>query len=289
MKKNLALTLCLLTGAIYAGSSIPDAIADPVPTIIAQQESPQPEETSPQPEETSPQPSEATPQPSETPTRPSQTPTRPSTSSKAVVLTLQDMPPGFQEVPPQMTANFVETLKKQVGQVSVNPENLFAFMTQSTSSSTSSSPSSTQTSSSASTTQSSSTESSSQSAQVVVGYTGSFPDQASQDSFDATLKKLQQPDYQKQMIDQMREGLKNSAGIEVQEYSMIPELNNFAEASTGMSVKILLAGQPMRIDIVSFRRKSLGALTAIMYPDGQPPKITLTEVARKLDTRMSQP
>lgn len=245
MKKSLSLILCLLAGAIYAGGSVKEAIATRISPIIAQTEP----SASPQ----------ATPAPQVTP--------QPQTSSK-VTLTLEDLPPGFQVVPPQMTANFVEMLKKQLGQVSLNPENLFAFMSQ-TSSSTSSQ-----------------TTSSSQNAQIVVGYTGTLKE-TDREQFDDYIKKMQQPEVQEEMINQIRERLKTSTGIEIQEFSSIPELNNMGEISTGMTLKILMAGQPMRIDIGSFRRNSYGALTAVMYPDGQPPQITLSEITRKLDGRIS--
>ncbi|HAX80379.1 MAG TPA: hypothetical protein DCY88_32230 [Cyanobacteria bacterium UBA11372] len=243
MKKSLSLILCLLTGAIYVGGSVKEAIATRISPIIAQTEP----SVSPQ----------VTPEPQMTPT------------SSKVTLMLEDLPPGFQVVPPQMTANFVEMLKKELGQVSLNPQNLFAFMSQTTSSSPSSP-----------------TTSSSQNAQIVVGYTGTLKE-TDREQFDDYIKKMQQPEVQEEMINQIRERLKTSAGIQIQEFNPIPELNNMGEISTGMSLKIAMAGQPMRIDIGSFRRNSYGALAAVMYPDGQPPKISLSEVARKLDGRIS--
>ncbi len=245
MKKSLSLILCLLTGAIYAGGSVKQAIATRLSPMIAQTEP----SASPQ----------VTPEPQMTP--------QPQTSSK-VTLTLQDMPPGFQAVPPQMTANFVDMLKKELGQVSLNPENMFAFMSQT------------------STAPSSPTTSSSQNAQIVVGYTGTLKE-TERAQFDDYIKKMQQPEFQQEIIDQIRERLKESTGIQIEEYSSIPELNNMGEVSTGMTLKISMAGQPMRIDIGSFRRNSYGALAAVMYPDGQPPMITLSEISRKLDGRIA--
>lgn len=278
MKKRLSLALSLLTGAVCAGGFVPNAIAATVSPIIAQRQ-----ETSPQPQvtpepQTSPRP-QVSPQP--------QTSPQPLPTSGAT-LTVEDMPPGFQAVPPQMTANFVEMLRKQLGQFSINPQNLFAFITQPNNSPNSSSTTSSQNSPSTTNSPNSQSTTSSQNSQIVVGYTGIFPDKTAQDNFDAALKQMQQPEMQQQLLSQIREQLKNSAGIEIQEYSLIPELNNFAEASTGMSLKILMAGQPMRIDIGSFRRNTTGALAAVMYPEGQTPKISLSEVARKLDTRISQ-
>ena len=299
MKKRLSLALCLLTGAVCAGGFVPNAIAATLFPIVAQKQETSPEpQVTPEPQ-TSPRP-QASPQRQTSP-RPQASPQRqtsPQTpAASGATLTIQDMPPGFQEVPPQMTANFVEMLRKQLGSFSINPQNLFAFMTQPNSSANSSSttssansPSTTSSANSTSTTTSSNSQSttSSQNAQIVVGYTGVFPDKTTQDNFDTALKQMQQPETQQQLLAQIREQLKSSAGIEIQEYSLIPELNNFAEASTGMSLKILLAGQPMRIDIGSFRRNTTGALAAVMYPEGQTPKISLTEIARKLDSRISQ-
>lgn len=224
MHKRFTLTLCLLLGASWTSGIAPFALAQtPNPATVAPVVAPQ--QTAP-----------------------------------TAALTLEDLPEGFQELPPQVTAELItqfDSFRNQLAQSSLKPEKFFAFVNR-------------------------------KDFQVIVGFTGTLPNQPEQATFDASLKQLQEPEVQQQMMNQFRQGLKAAPGIEFINYSPLPELNNVAEAGTGMSVAVSMQGKPVRLDIASFRRNRVGAVAAVMYTDGQAPLISVNDVVRKLDNRILQ-
>ena len=184
--------------------------------------------------------------------------TQPEVTSNEGTLSLGDLPPGFRELPkevePQIRPRF-EALAQQLAQVGMKPGKFFVFVNP-------------------------------QTFQIVFGFTGTLANQPDLANFDASLKQLQEPEFQRQMIDQYREALKTSQGIEILEYGAIPDANNIAESSTGMSVSVSMQGQPVRLDVAAFRRSNIGAFTAIMYPNDQTPSLKVDAIARKLDDRI---
>lgn len=182
-------------------------------------------------------------------------------ASSKPTLSLQDLPPGFRELPPEVTAQIqakFDILSTQLARAGIKPEKYFAFINPDT-------------------------------AQLVVGFTGMLPNQPEQANFDAVIKQFQEPEFQQQVMSQIRESLKPSEGIEIRELAALPTVNNsVAEASTGMTVGILMQGQPLRMDLAAFRRSNVGAFTAIMYRNGEKPTVQLGDVARKLDNRIVQ-
>ncbi|MBD2015510.1 hypothetical protein H6F96_16250 [Microcoleus sp. FACHB-53] len=175
-------------------------------------------------------------------------------------LTLEDLPPGFTELPPElatMLASRLEMLKQELGQGNMKPENFFAFVNP-------------------------------KNFQIVLGFTGKLPNQSEQTSFDASLDKVKQPDVQQQTLSVLQEKLKSFGEIKVTEYRPIPDLNNLANASTGMTLGIEMQGQPLRLDLAAFRRNATGALTGIMYATGEQPLVGVGDLARKLDQRIEQ-
>lgn len=230
------LSLCVLTAVIWAGIGNP--------AILAQT-------------------------PPETPDTTQQLPaatTLPAETYSNAVLTAQDLPPEFKEIPPEIAKEVqskFEILSNQLAKAGMKPEKFFAFFNQKT-------------------------------LQIVVGFTGLIPNQSDQANFDATLKKMQQPEYHKQMMDDIKESLnKSNQEIKILEYGMIPSANNIAETSTGMTLAVDLQGQVFQVDLAAFRRSNVGAFTAILSPkdEKQPTSINLSlldDVARKLDTRIVQ-
>lgn len=180
------------------------------------------------------------------------------TASEQATLTLEDLPSGFAELPPELAAEVasrLDTLREQLGQNSLKPDNFFAFVNQ-------------------------------QNFQLVFGFTGKIPDQAGQASFDASLQQFKQPEAQEQMVSQLRERLKNFGEIKITEYGAIPELNALANASTGLTLGLEMQKQPLRLDFAAFRRNSVGVFTAVMYAKGEQPAIGVEGVAQKLDDRI---
>lgn len=176
------------------------------------------------------------------------------------VLTAQDLP-GFKELPPEVAkpiqAQF-EILSTQLAKAGMKPEKYFAFIDE-------------------------------KNLQIVVGFTGLISNQSDQANFDLTLKQMQQPEYQQQMIEQIRELIKKNQGLKILDYGIVPGVNNnIADSSSGMSVGVDLQGQLLQLDLAAFRRSNVGAFAAIMYRKGDRPSVNLDTVARQLDTRIVQ-
>lgn len=175
-----------------------------------------------------------------------------------LTLTLQDLPPGFRELPKNMEDKIkprLEAFTQQLAQTGMKPGKYFIFINP-------------------------------QTFQIVFGFTGMLSTQPEQANFDATLKQMQEPEVQQEIINQYREVLKQAQGIEIVDYSAIPDLNNIAEASTGMSVAVAMQGRPLRLDITAFRRSNVGAFAAIIHPGAQVQSLQLSTIARKLDGRI---
>ncbi|MFB2878307.1 hypothetical protein [Floridanema aerugineum] len=227
MKNKFSLSLCVLTSAIWASTSIPVVFAQ-TPEAATQQ-------------------------------LPAATPV-PTQSYNNAVLTAQDLPAGFKELPPEITAQIqtqFEILSTQLAKAGMKPEKYFAFIDQ-------------------------------KSLQIVVGFTGLISNQSDRANFDSTLKQMQQPEYQQQMIAQIRQSINSNQGLKILDYGMIPTVNNIADTSTGMTVAVDMQGQVLQLDLAAFRRSNVGAFTAIMYRKGDRPSVNLDAVARQLDTRIVQ-
>ncbi|GEM_PF-871944 len=183
--------------------------------------------------------------------------TQQQTSANSALM-LEDLPAGFRELPPEVASEVstkFEALREQLTQAGMKPNKFFAYINP-------------------------------ENFQIVFGFTGDLNDQPDRANFDATLKQIQSPEYQQQLMSQYREALKASQGIEILEYGGIPDLNNVADTSTGMTVSVSMQGQPLRLDVAAFRRSNVGAFTGIMYPKGQVPTVQLGDVARRLDSRI---
>lgn len=178
-----------------------------------------------------------------------------------VTLTLQDLPAGFQEVPQQIKqqiATWLEPFRQLLARGNLPLSNFFAFVNL-------------------------------EKFEVVFGFTRILPNQPLALSiFDATLQQMQQTAARQQMISQVREKLQTVQGIELVEYQALPDLNNLANASTGLTLAAKLQGKPIRIDVAGFRRNTVGAFTAVFYVDGGKPVVPVKDVVGKLDNRILQ-
>jgi hypothetical protein len=220
MANKASLTFSLLAGAILAASPSLPIFAAPAPAPTIQQ------------------------------------PAQPTSS--AVKLTVEDLPPGFQELPPEVTAQIatrLEAFRKQLAQANIKPEDFFAFINPET-------------------------------FQLVMGVTGELPDQAAQTKFDNNVQQFQKPEVQQQLLSQLQASLKSFKGIEVLDYKPLPALNNVANASTGFSLGLKMQDQPLQIDMATFRRNRAAAFTAVMYMNGETPQVGVKDLATKLDNRI---
>ncbi len=236
MAKRISLSVCLLVGVLVAGAPAQAAITT-APTVS------QPPLTA---------------QPSIAKTF---NPLVAEQSAPAqATLTVEDLPPGFTELPPEIAASIasrLEVLQQQVGPGNLKPENFFAFVNP-------------------------------KSFQIVLGFTAKLPNQAEQARFDGSLEQLKQPDVQQRTLNLLQEKLKAFGEIKVTEYRPIPELNTLANASTGITLGLEMRGQPLRLDLAAFRRNATGAFTGVMYANAAKPLVGVGDVAQKLDRRIEQ-
>jgi hypothetical protein len=198
--------------------------------------------------------SQAAPLPSET-----KQPALEQPKALATGLALEDLPSGFQELPPSMKAEIaakLEPFKQLLIKENIPFNNFFAFVEP-------------------------------QKMEVVIGFTGMLSNQAQQGQFDAALQKARQPEFEQQ-IRKLAQKLPSSQEVKVLKYKSLPDLNNLAHLSTGFSLDATVQEMPVNFDVVSFRRSSVGAMTAVVYMTGSKPSVSVKDVATKLDGRVLQ-
>ncbi len=223
MSKELLLTISLLFGVILAGGSPMVTSAANVPQVVAENQAP-------------------------------------SSVPSSVKLTVADLPPGFEPLPPEiatMLSSKLGAFRQQLALVNTKPEDLFAYWNP-------------------------------ESFQIILGTTSNLTKPQEQAAFDATLQQLQKPEVQQKMIEQLQQQLKvfKEVALEVTGYKALPELNKLTNSSTGFAVDMNVQGQPVRMDLAVFRRNQVGAMTAVMYLKDQPPTVSVGDVAHKLDSRI---
>lgn len=191
------------------------------------------------------------------------TPSVPTTSTQptsAAALTLQDLPPGFTELPANLKPQFVARLapvKQLFTRANLPLENFFAFVNP-------------------------------QKLQLVMGFTSDIPNPIQQRLFDASIQRVQQPEFREQLLNQVKLGLQQYTGVQLLDYQILPQLAT-GNPQAGLSFAFdTQFGQPLRVDFGSFRRDSVGAFTAIVYLDKSQPAVSLKDVATKLDRRILQ-
>lgn len=81
------------------------------------------------------------------------------------------------------------------------------------------------------------------------------------------------------------EKLKSAQGVELLGYKELPEFNNLGNASTGLSLDTKIQETPVKFDVVGFRRDRLSAFTAVLYPTGNQPSVSVKDMVAKLDAR----
>ncbi len=187
----------------------------------------------------------------------SPSPTTPLSTTAPVKLTLQDLPQGFQELPPDvksMLTSRLATLKSALPIDKVPLENLFAFVQPNQ-------------------------------LEVVMGFTDSLA-QPQQAQFDATLQNLQKPAGIAQFAAKFKQQIQQVPGVQVSEPQIIPQDSKIGNNSAGMTFIITMQGMPLRMDITSFRRGGVAALTAVTYMDKAKPLVSIKDIASKLDSRI---
>jgi hypothetical protein len=192
---------------------------------------------------------------------PQQQPQQQQPASSVVKLTLQDLPPGFQELPPEfksVLASQLAAFQPAVPGTSQLPlENVFAFVN-------------------------------SQNFEVVFGFTDKLPSQTQPASFDEGLQQLQQPQVMAKLMDTLKQRLKKLPGFELVDHQVIPPQKNLGNAAAGFTVAMKMSNlpEPLRMDITLFRRGNLIAATGVGYMDKTKPVVSINDAASKLDARI---
>jgi hypothetical protein len=163
-----------------------------------------------------------------------------------VVLTLQDLPPGFEAMPSQLA----DLKTKLSQQENFKPESIFAFHKQD------------------------------RPFQLVMGFTTLLPTRTDQVNFDSFLN---QSGFVKPFLDGFQEASRAEV-IEPKKLDL-PTLGTIGNTSAGWQAVAKVQGIPIHLDIVLLRRGTVGVLTASMYLEGETPQIPIVEMAQKLDQR----
>ena len=202
-----------------------------------------------------------TPQPSVQPTPVTPSPAAGQLAAPVATLTVQDLPPGFKEIPPEIKQQInarLEPFKQVLARENLPVDNFFAFVNQTN-------------------------------FQVVFGFTGTLSNQPQQVKFDTAVQKFQQPEVLKQEMTRLQQKLQSFPAVKLVDYKTLPDLNNkVANTSTGLTLQFDFQRQPVRVDVAGFRRNKTGAFTAVLYPTKVVPLVAVKDVATKLDSRIIQ-
>ena len=173
----------------------------------------------------------------------------------AGLLTLEDLPDGFRELPPSISAQISQqflALSSQFQQGGLDPQEFFVFYHP-------------------------------MSLEVVFGFTGEIADIA---FFDASLQLLKDsPDLQQSIIDQIQEKLKNVSIAELTELQIVPT-EAMGDNSIGVKAGMKVMGMSFQGDLISFRRDNTGGFAAVMYRQSRSPQISADALAGKMDVKI---
>lgn len=181
------------------------------------------------------------------------------TESKTATITKEDLPDGFQELPPlladRIKAQF-EAISSQFRQGGLEPEEMFVYYHPS-------------------------------SLQVVAGFTGAITNEA---DFDGVLDTFSQPEVQEMMFAEIQKQLEDVDMVEISDYRPLTGMNDLGNKSFGLQldakVKTGFFTVPLTADVASFRREETGAFTMVMYRNSSTPRVSLRELSDTLDGKI---
>lgn len=160
-----------------------------------------------------------------------------------LVLTLQDLPPGFTEMS-SGAAKFKNQLSK--------PASDFAYQ-----------------------------KIDDKQFQLLIGFTMQLSDAIQQAGFDQAIREGT-------VAKAFFEGLNSNKESQFTNPTALTLPDNTGEVSAGWTTQGKIENIPMNVDCAIFRRGKIGAFMATIYLDGMKPTITISEAARKLDSRMME-
>ncbi len=195
----------------------------------------------------------------DTPKEPSSPVLEKKAPTQITTLTLQDLPSGYKELPPELKeaiATQLEPFKQLIAKENLPLNNFFAFIDP-------------------------------KKMEVVMGFTGMLANQTQQTQFDAALQQVQKPEFEKE-IKKLQQKLPSDQQVQLLAYKTLPEANKLADNSTGFSLGAKVQDLPVNFDVIGFRRSNFGSFTTIMYLTEKQPSISVKDIVAKLDGRFLQ-
>jgi hypothetical protein len=216
MKKKVVFLVCLLISAALGGGVDPESLAIPVRDIGN--------------------------------TLSADIPT-PAGDLSNLVLTLQDLPPGFTEMP----SDYVASLKNKLSQrPEFNAASIFAYQK---------------------------IDSKLLELQLLIGFTFQLSDPTLQAAFDQGMGKGI-------FAKAFTQGLNDDKELQFTPPATLTLQDKIGEVSAGWRSQGKVENIPMNVDLALFRRGQIGVVMATIYLDGTKPTITISEAGRKFDSRM---
>jgi len=122
--------------------------------------------------------------------------------------------------------------------------------------------------------------------QVILGFTGSLPNQSDQFNFDSKIQQLQQPQFQQQLLGMLRRSSLELSQVEFLDSQPLGNISGVGNSAAGVRMTVQFRNQVWRIDAVPFRRGGVRALAAVVYPRNVASPLAALEIARRLDSRI---
>jgi len=172
----------------------------------------------------------------------------PAADLSNVVIPLQDLPPGFTEIS-SGAANFKNQLSQNPD---FKPASVFAYR-----------------------------KVDEKQFQLLIGFTTQLSDPMQQAKFDQQIREGT-------AAKAFSKGLSGNKELQFTNPATLTLQDNTGEVSAGWRSQGKVQNIPMNVDYAIFRRGKIGAFTAIIYLDGTKPTVTISDAARKLDSRMME-
>jgi hypothetical protein len=173
----------------------------------------------------------------------------PAADLSSLVLTLQDLPPGFTEMP----SDYVASLRYKLSQgPDFKAASVFAYQK---------------------------IDSKLLELQLLIGFTFQLSDPTLQAAFD---QGIGEGIFAKAFT----QGLNDDKELQFTPPATLTLQDKMGEVSAGWRSQGKVENIPMNVDLALFRRGQIGVIMATIYLDGTKPSITISEAGRKFDSRM---
>lgn len=170
----------------------------------------------------------------------------PAADLSGLVLTLEDLPAGFVEMPPATMQKLVSGLQ------TLKPASVFGY-----------------------------NKNDEQHFQIILGFTQKLTNQIEQAKFDSDMRE---DVFAKDFSKGLNSSGKNE--YQFTNLTTLTLEEKIGEVSRGWTNQGKIQGVTMNLEIAVFRRGKIGSYLMILYLDGKKPAITMSSAARQLDKRI---